>query len=724
MKEKTTAKNKTKQKFVVTFLIILIIVPVVLFSISKKVSAQESASACAATAASGTVESVTGAVSGAAASATSVPVYDSAAVKLAQKTAGNTKGTLNFKNKECVKEVLRDVLKLAARRLLARMTESTVNWINTGFHGAPLFVENPQSFFKDIAKSEIKNLVNKIGYDSIGQPFGKSTAINIINSYKNTFEQNAQYSLSKVTNDPALIDSFQNNFSVGGWDGFLLTTQFPQNNYIGYNLMVGEEQARVLAGTSSSQANKVRDILEQGQGFLSPQTCPSNPNYNNMKNAWNRPTFKCSIQDPNYSSCSDPNSKTLQSGESSTDCMNRLYNSWNTQCKREESTWGEKNYCPGGLVNTTPGSVVANQIMTSLTSSQKQGELAAAMGNSLSAIFDALLNKFMSSGLNALSNKLSGTGSSSSNDDNFDYYGNTLGTAPSTTSGSGGINWGGPDQIIVLSTFKRDVDNAISNGNKELALIDGATSSTGVNELLKSDGILQVFENIWPKAQELDMCLPGPNIGWQSRMDEEVQKTISNQATYDAFRSTADAFKVWLTAKMKIELPSSNSYLNAVSSVKVASEQIDELTNRSSVITETLIKLNSIKTELSTIATEPSPGSQNEATLIRLKQRFDGMFSDVSNSTTVSDAQNKLADAKDKLTSLGVLLSKCTAERTVKGWANPGGADSKLNNSSANTEKAVFCSAYADSTINCDVIFRTNISDYKSSSIIPVYPTL
>jgi len=64
------------------------------------------------------------------------------------------------------------------------MTKSVTNWINSGFHGAPLFLENPGSFFQDIGKYEIKNLVDEFGYDPNRFPFGQAFALNTINAYK------------------------------------------------------------------------------------------------------------------------------------------------------------------------------------------------------------------------------------------------------------------------------------------------------------------------------------------------------------------------------------------------------------------------------------------------------------------------------------------------------------------------------------------------------------
>src|SRR3989344_3772854 len=191
-------------------------------------------------------------------------------------------------------EILKQVLMAIARRALQEITKSTVNWINTGFHGSPLFIENPDSFFKDIVKSEVKTAIDLVGYDSVRFPYGRDFAINTINAYKQTAENNLAYSLSKVMTDPVQLYNYQHNFNVGGWNAFLVNTQYPQNNYLGFQMLMNENLAgRVSSSPTSNNAiTKVKETVQQGMGFLSPQACPSNPEYDKtMANAWQRPSF-------------------------------------------------------------------------------------------------------------------------------------------------------------------------------------------------------------------------------------------------------------------------------------------------------------------------------------------------------------------------------------------------------------------------------------------------
>ncbi len=369
-------------------------------------------------------------------------------------TAAKTSISAGTDLKQWALKIAEEAFRNIAKKSLQKLTESTVNWINDGFHGAPLFVENPKSFFKDIAKYEIKNLVNRIGYDSGNFPFGKGFIMSAIQGYKNTFERNAQYSLSKVINDQQFLSDYRNDFNVGGWDGFLLNTQLPQNNPIGSQLMYSDYLASKLPEVEAAK-NKVQKTLEQGQGFLSPQACPSNSKYNNAINEFKRPSFKPSKQPPAPENCSIYVDDIVEQQL----CQERnreIQTNYELDIGSERLLWNEKNFCPGGLVATTPGSVVANQIMTATSSTFRQGELGMAMGNSLSAIFDALLNQFMAKGLTAIKSKIYAQPKDGDRDD-FSYYGNTFGDVQTTNSGT---------KFIWVKDPVNDIDKLEYDGSK------------------------------------------------------------------------------------------------------------------------------------------------------------------------------------------------------------------------------------------------------------------
>src|SRR3990167_778767 len=127
-------KKKTSQKLISFLIIIAILIPAVLFSRPKQAEAQTALGGP-----SWLVDIFTGGTLGA------------SGVSAGQETIQT-----GFNIKEFAKDILKQIIMTVQKRLLAEMTKSTINWINTGFHGSPLFVENPKSFFTDIVKSEVK----------------------------------------------------------------------------------------------------------------------------------------------------------------------------------------------------------------------------------------------------------------------------------------------------------------------------------------------------------------------------------------------------------------------------------------------------------------------------------------------------------------------------------------------------------------------------------------
>jgi hypothetical protein len=426
------------KKLVLSVLIVSIIIPTVLFSNPKKASA-------------------------------TVPVADwlNTTFHAIASAAGVSNSGLHLE--DFAKTVLKEVIISIEKKLLQQLTQSTVNWINSGFSGSPLFVQNPDSFFGDIGKSEIKSLTNEIGYDPNRYPFGQGFILNVINSYKTTSAMDAQYSLSKVVNDPTLLNNYRTNFATGGWNGFLINTMYPQNNYMGFQMTETDLLAQKLQGVVQNTTQKVQKTLEQGNGFLSPKTCSTNPNYNTMNNEFNPPTFNGtqaqadlanSIPDCDpQPSCSNQadidafyanDSQALDNGmvpdcipqppcsnqaeiDSVLDSMQTSYDKAQTAFNDPHGT----NYCPpradgsSGLVATTPGSVVASQITNAMGSTFRQSELGAALGNSIGAILDSLMNHFLNEGLSAMSSVVAGTPPAP---DNWSYQGQTLGANTTGTT--------------------------------------------------------------------------------------------------------------------------------------------------------------------------------------------------------------------------------------------------------------------------------------------------
>ena len=334
--------NKNK-KLISALLIILIIVPAVLLSRPKQAYAV-------------------------------APVQDVGALAILRNIfLGTTGASTAINTGNTVKNTLIAIAKQAImvieQRLLQEMTKSMVNWINSGFHGSPLFLTNSDSFFHDIAKTEIKNIVSDFGYDPNKFPFGQQFALNIINSYKRTADQDASYSLSAFMSQTD-ANNFRNNFNAGGWNGFLINTQYPQNNYLGFNMMATDKLAHSLAGTTQTAAQKVQTTLQQGMGFLSPTTCPKNINasYDNGINEFDPPVFQPTVSSDLTSQidqCYGPVG-SVSAPRAVSSCITAVNASYQKELATEKAAFNAKSSCinpntgQSGLVATTPGSVAAN----------------------------------------------------------------------------------------------------------------------------------------------------------------------------------------------------------------------------------------------------------------------------------------------------------------------------------------------------------------------------
>ncbi len=684
-------KMKTKNKIpklISSLLIVSIIIPNLFFSQPKQVNAQAAI----------TFDPIQSALK-----------FIGNAVGVTGTVAGVTSTSIQVKN--VLKAIAQEFLKAAAKKMLAEMTKSTVNWINTGFHGQPLFVQNPQSFFQDITKSEVKNLVDQIGYDRLKSPFGKQFALQVIDSYKRTAQQNSEYSLNKVINDEEFLNNYRINFARGGWDGFLLNTQYAPNNPIGYNITEASILGEKIAGTQQTAVQKVKDTLNQGMGFLSPQTCPSNPSYNNGVNEFNRPSFSFNPAPGDLPPEPKPTDAKYQGdiGKYGSPTFLSDYAIWQHQYNvlkaARKNAWAKTNDCPNGLASTTPGSVAANSIMNALGTPMKQGELSAAMGNSLSTVFDSLINHFLDKGLSSLASKIN----PQQTPDTWSYNGETLGSPSNNTD-----TFGGPDQEIILSDFKKQISGYTTILNEDGTIKDvtvgeigGGTYTPGDidntkteialmdNKDYTSPGILQLMQIIPIETQKLDECLPGLNKGWEARLKTETERNskillkesgssddLKVKAVTDVLRElnfAVASYKDWVTIKMMGSLPNAVTYMDEISNLDTLTQKTSETSNNKRDKEKALARLRSLQNSLSLIPKQPNPQDSDQAAykrdetkLISIKKQYDAIKNIISNTTGIEETKSTLNTLKDTLENLNKLNTECVAERRDAGWSNDG----------------------------------------------------
>jgi len=144
------------------------------------------------------------------------------------------------------------------------IAESTIQWINSGFQGNPVFVEDPARFFRNIADIEAGSLVGEITGGAFCKPFRPQIAINLANRHTQNFSNQFanQCRLSNVVDN---VEDFMGGFEKGDWNSFFVLTTDPSSNPRIASIRANRELDLRIAG----KQEVARIELNWGKGFLS-----------------------------------------------------------------------------------------------------------------------------------------------------------------------------------------------------------------------------------------------------------------------------------------------------------------------------------------------------------------------------------------------------------------------------------------------------------------------
>lgn len=453
-----------------------------------------------------------------------------------------------------------------AKNQLTAMTRSAMNWVNSGYGGNPFFVQNMNNLTNNIERNVLETGIDILMAPSNQNPYASDFARTAIRSRgilssSSNFLGGLQSSLEYFVSDPNTYysrtaleraqyanDSFANDFSTGGWNGWLALTQIDENNPMGYTM----KAAQFLEDQEMTEVQNVKDELVQNNGFMSQKECLS----------WKR---------------LDENGATMFDEEN-----HKLLTTTNpTQAEKENP-----NGCSDWKI-ITPGSIIKDKTTNYLNSPERQLELADTINDSLNALFSILISKLEDNGLSGLSdavvntdwtdnmNEITSTDGNSAYDNNGAYDGfnltrdlgntyiydgvqslgtwnaktNTIsttsvltngkklypdlapenydsqGVAISTTNTYYTVNTEGKTKLILEGYNGWKVgDRAFWNGKEWQNWQNGQPNpikKRGVIQIQKdyivaAKEILQVLPNVMPKLGELDYCLPGPNPSYKT----------------------------------------------------------------------------------------------------------------------------------------------------------------------------------------------------------------
>lgn len=269
-----------------------------------------------------------------------------------------TKNTTSLKQKEGCSDAIAYAL---AKSLIAAMTRSIVDWINNGFDGDPLFVTDPQGFFRDVLDQATGIFFIELGQTQICEPL-RAPIIKLL--FTAPYFDRVQCTLSTVIQN---IDDFYTDFRNGGWAAWIQINE-PQNNIYGLAYLTADELQRQRA----ERERNARDEVDQGQGYIGFKKC--------VKYAQETITYE------------DENGIVQTETRDNKDL-----------CEKETTL--------------TPGQVVAAQMNFVATTPGRQAELVDEINESVALIFDTLLKKLLNDGIASLT--------SSGRNGNNSYYGST-----------------------------------------------------------------------------------------------------------------------------------------------------------------------------------------------------------------------------------------------------------------------------------------------------------
>lgn len=205
-----------------------------------------------------------------------------------------------------LKEYVLDGLAVAlAKQVIRQITASVVNWINSGFKGSPSFIQDPSSFFLDVADQITGDFLAKAGgpLTALCSQFSIDIRLSLAFKYHPNIPRRYECTLSKIIKNTAnavegaSINGFTaGDFSQGGWQSFVSMTTEPQNNAIGAYLTADSDLSIRVADARLQQ----RDELNQGRGFLSWKKCSSTSSSQEGSGQASSGTSgqKCEIQTP------------------------------------------------------------------------------------------------------------------------------------------------------------------------------------------------------------------------------------------------------------------------------------------------------------------------------------------------------------------------------------------------------------------------------------------
>ena len=382
------------------------------------------------------------------------------------------------------------------KAMVADMTKSTLNWVNSGFAGNPLYTQDVGSYLKTIKNEKLKSFLTDV--QTSNPIFGND--LRSIITQQVTGKSDGR--LGKPMNTPEAQEyrSFMNDFTHGGWDSLLGITQNPNNNPIGAYFSAIDKVSTQI----DTAQNQTTDEINRNNGFLDMKKCVERE----PQRADGGLVACLATVDQKVSDYVKTCMASYGGGDKKT-CTDKamvLYEKDYNKCRNSNGYNGNSLAKCTKWQTVTPGSIIAEQVGFITNSSTRQAENIDSYNELLQSFFSKLFNKLLTKGL-----------------------------AGSRSSGGFTVSseFGGPGANVVLgsdgNTINTQPDLGLSN-LEDLAQKFDISRPQQLRKIVQDQydfiNIVRDIQTVMPRltAQlgHLDYCFPGPNPTWQKGLDDNL----------------------------------------------------------------------------------------------------------------------------------------------------------------------------------------------------------
>ncbi|MEI8130339.1 MAG: immunoglobulin-like domain-containing protein [bacterium] len=468
--------------------------------------------------------------------------------------------------------------KAAAGVILRQLTLATVNWINHGFNGSPLYSTNTGAILKNLGDKALRDFNATFAFDNKNYPFGRDFVLHLAKELQTGFEKSSKYSLNAVIAQryPGLTDKdFAVNFTNGGWSAF--NSQFDiGNDPLGFRMSATQEITKRLAQTAYSPMQDIKDTLQRSGGFLDIKTCVD-PKYNPDAD-----TDSSKAADAAAADAADAANKAdalaadalaaaqksgdaaaIKSAQAALDIADNQSAAASAALLAADNAYAAVNaskVCNQWKVQT-PGSVVANALTQTINIPSNQLINGQDLSTDITAIFNALANQLINKGLSSLSNSTNAQSNSNFTKNNPGVPITTSVTVNNGVTANG--TWANAGTNFNVFTDIPSVIRYEYNQTDTSSSVPGCTTpdqeynNAGdpcVGDLSLPEGYQQILakeiaaqHSLITNIYSLDYCIPGPHPGWQNEIETNAQNFVANPALFLASASQSDLKKVLTT---------------------------------------------------------------------------------------------------------------------------------------------------------------------------------